>query len=170
MNNQKGGMTLAEGHPSYKTDVDIMFGNGHDKKDFVLRTTKDDIGVWKTKHGVAMAGFKPKGVAPEKWAAQIDNDYWVYGVDATKATDIFAAVKIGMACYKVSAAKLLADIYVKNLNTELENDMGREALIRANQKLYEGMGKAIRYAAKLLGVSGIINLHVFSNKNNYKLP
>ena len=83
---------------------------------------------------------------------------------------IFAAVKIGMACYKIGAAELLSDIYVKNLNTDQENEMGRQALIKANQKLYESVAKAIREAARLLGVSGIINLHVFSNKKNYKIP
>lgn len=170
MNKQKGAMTLAEGHPKHRTDVDIMFRNGKDTKHMVLRTTKDEFAMWKTKHHVAMAGFRPKNVAPQKWAARIDNDYWVFGVDGTKAVDIFAAVKIGMDCYRVSAVHLLSEIYVKNLNADMENDMGREALIRANQKLYEGVGRAIKEAAKLLGVNGIINLHVFSNKKNHKIP
>lgn len=170
MNSHKGAMTLAEGHPDFRTDADIIFNNGRDKKDFILRTTKDDIGVWKTKHSIGMAGFKPTHISPQKWAAQIEKDYWVFNIDATKAQDIVAAVKIGMDCYTASASDLLSDIYVKNLNAEHENDMGRQALVKANQKLYEDVGRAITEAAKLLGVTGMINLHVFSNKKNPKIP
>ena len=66
--------------------------------------------------------------------------------------------------------ELLSNIYNKNLNADQENQMGQKALIMANKNLYESTGKAIREAAKLLGVSGIINLHVFSNKKNPKIP
>ncbi len=71
MNNRKGAMTLAEGHPDFRTDVDIMFRHGKDKKDFVLRTTKDEMGRWKTKHGTGMAGFKVQDISSQKWAAEI---------------------------------------------------------------------------------------------------
>ena len=77
-------MTLAEGHPDFRTDADIMFNNGRDKRKFVLRTTRDDIAIWKNKHHVSLSGFKVKSVSPHKWAALIEKDYWVFGVDATK--------------------------------------------------------------------------------------
>lgn len=170
MTKLKGALTIAEGHPDFVTDADIMFNNGRDKKDFVLRTTRDEIGVWKSKHGVSIAGFKSKGVAPQKWAARIEKDYWVFGIDATKSDDIFAAVKIGMACYNAKASDLISDIYVKNLNIENEQQVGRDVLVKANQNLYEGVCKAITRAAKLLGVHGVVNFYVFSNVKNFKIP
>lgn len=170
MTKLKGALTIAEGHPDFKTDADIVFNNGRDKKDFILRTTCDDIGVWKSKHGVSISAFKAKGVAPQKWAAKIENDYWVFGIDATKADDIFAAVKIGMACYDAKASDLISDIYLKNLNIENDNQIGVDVRIKANQKLYEGVCKAITQAAKLLGVQVIVNFYVFSNIKNFKIP
>lgn len=35
MMSAKGAMTIAEGRPEHKTDVDIIFNNGRDKKEFV---------------------------------------------------------------------------------------------------------------------------------------
>ena len=99
MNSKKGAMTLAEGHPDFKTDADIIFKADREKRDFILRTTKDDIGLWKTKHGVNISGFKAKNIIPPKWSAKIDNEYWVFCIDATKTNDIVAAVKIGMGVY-----------------------------------------------------------------------
>ena len=170
MTKEKGALTIAEGSPAYKTDADIIFNNGKDKKDFVLRTCYDDISVWKSKHGISISGFKDKSVSPQKWAAKIDKDYWGFGVDAQKPDDIFAAVKIGMRCYNVKASDLISDIYVKNLNIENEHQIGRDAIVNVNQKLYEGVCKAIVQAAKLLGVQGILNFHVFSNIKNPKIP
>lgn len=167
---KNGALTIAEGSPAYKTDADIIFNNGRDKKEFVLRTCYDDIGVWKSKHGVSISGFKDKSVSPQKWAAKIDKDYWIFGIDAQKPEDIVAAVKIGMRCYGVKASDLISDIYVKNLNIENEHQIGRDVIVKANKKLYEGACKAIVQAAKLLGVQGILNFHVFSNNKNFKIP
>lgn len=167
---RKSALTLAEGSPSYKTDVNVVFRNERDKKDFVLRTTLDEIGIWRTKHGVAMSGFKVKGISPNKWAAVIEKEYWVFGINCTKAEDIVAAVKIGMQAYNVKAGDLLSSIYIKNLNVEHENQMTPEVRIKENQKLYEGVCGAVIQAAKLLGVQGSIDFHVFSNKKNHKIP
>lgn len=167
---RKSALTLAEGSPSYKTDVNVVFRNERDKKDFVLRTTLDDIGVWRIKHGVAMSGFKVKGISPNKWAAVIEKEYWVFGVNCTKTDDIVAAVKIGMQAYNVKAGDLLSSIYIKNLNVEHENQMSPEVRIKENQKLYEGVCGAVIQAARILGVQGSIDLHVFSNKKNPKIP
>lgn len=170
MSKQNGAMTLAESRPEYKTDADVVFNNGRDVRDFVLRTTMDNISVWKAKHGVSISGFRVKEISPQKWAARIGKDYWVFGVDATKAEDICAAVKIGMKCYSTTAQDLISNIYVRNLNAEHENTLGRDALVRANQKLYESVCKVIVEAARLLGVQGIINFYIFSNSKNYKIP
>lgn len=166
----KGATTFAEGSPDYRTDADVIFNSGRTKRDFVLRTTKDDLAVWKTRHSKGVAGFRPKNVSPQKWAAMIDGEYWVFNIDATKAEDIAAAIKIGTIAYKTDAASLIREIFVKNLNIPDENEMGNQARIRANQKLYMDMSNAIANAAKLLGVKGTINLHVFSNKKNFKIP
>jgi len=166
----KGALTVAEGHPAFITDADIIFNNGRDKKDFVLRTTRDDIGIWKTKHGVSMSPFKTSNGGSQKWVARIDKDYWVFGIDATKADDIFAAVKIGMNCYDARASDLIKDVYVKNLNIENESQIDRTLLVKENKKLYENVCKAILQAAKLLGVQGQLNFFVFSNNKNPKLP
>lgn len=32
---KNGALTIAEGSPAYKTDADIIFNNGRDKKEFV---------------------------------------------------------------------------------------------------------------------------------------
>lgn len=167
---RKPAFTSAEGSPSYKTDVAVVFRSERDKKDFVLRTSLDEIGVWKTKHGVAMSGFKAKAIAPNKWAAVIDKEYWVFGVDCTKAEDIVAAVKIGMKAYKVAASDLLSSIYIKNLNVEHEHQMTPGVRVQQNQKLYEAVCSALVQAAKVLGVNGTLDLHVFSNKKNPKIP
>lgn len=74
-----------------------------------------------------------------------------------------------MSCYNASASDLISDIYVKNLNTENEGNI-RDALVRANQKLYEDVCKAITQAGKLLGVQGTVNFYVFSNNKNFKIP
>lgn len=170
MTELKGALTLAEGNPAFRADADIIFNNGKDKKDFVLRTTFDDIGVWKAKHGVSISPFKAGNVGAQKWIALIEKDYWVFGIDATNANDIFTAVKIGMSFYKAKASDLLSDIYIKNLNIENEQQLLRELLVKANQKLYENVCKAIVQAAKLLGVNGILNFYVFSNNKNFKIP
>lgn len=130
----------------------------------------DDIGLWRTKHGVSQSGFKVKDLSPQKWAARIDKDCWVFGVDCTNPHDIVAAVKIGMKFYEVSASDLISSVYVKNLNTESEASYKGKARIIANQKLYEGVCQAIVKAAKILGVKNAIDFYVFSNKKNPKIP
>lgn len=171
MNSSKGALTIAEGNPKYLTDADIIFGNGRDKREFVLRTTLDDIEVWKVKYQVPISPFKAGGTAPQKWVARIENDYWVFGVDATKADDIFSAVKIGMTCYNAKASDLIRDIYVKNLNIENESHfVNRDLLVKENQKLYQDVCAAIIQAAKLLGVQNTLNFYIFSNNKNFKIP
>lgn len=171
MNKSKGALTIAEGHPDFLTDADIIFNNGRDKKDFVLRTTLDDIEVWKVKHKISISPFKAGSTAPQKWVARIEKDYWVFGIDARKSDDIFAAVKIGMTCYNAKASDLIREIYVKNLNIENESHcVNRELLVEENKKLYQGVCSAIMQAAKLLGVQGALNFYIFSNNKNHKLP
>lgn len=105
-----------------------------------------------------------------KEAAIIDREVWVFGVDATKANDIFTSVKIGMDYSKVSANEILADVYVKNLNAEGEKSMLHQALVDVNKKLYADVCRAIREAAKLLGCSNLLHFWVFSNNANHKIP
>lgn len=170
MNQPKGALTVAEGHPDFITDADIIFNNGRDKKDFVLRTTRDEIGVWKAKHGVPISPSKSNIGGTQKWVARVDKDFWVFGVDATKSNDIVAAVKIGVDCYGARASDIIRDIYVKNLNIENESNCDRNLLVKENKKLYEDVCKSILQAAKILGVQGQLNFYVFSNNKNPKIP
>lgn len=171
MSNKSGAVTLAEGAPRYKVDVNVTFGGEHANKSFVLRTTYDSYPVWKTKHAVSTSPFKLKGVSEQKFAAIINNEAWVYSIDGTKQNDIFHAVKMGMHWYGVSAKTLLENIYVKNLNSELEHQSGAtgSALVEANKELYKSTCQAILGAARLLGVSSSLNFWVFSNKVNPKI-
>lgn len=74
-----------------------------------------------------------------------------------------------MDYFKVSADDILSDVYVKNLNTEGENAMLRQALVDANKKLYTDVCQAIRDAAKLLGCQNVLNFWAFSNNANQKI-
>ncbi len=168
---KKGALALAECRPDYTVDCTLMLFNKRSKKDFIVRSTLDSIGVWKAKHGINISPFSDRVGAITKDAAVIENEIWIFGIDATKADDIFCAVKIGMKFYKANAKDIISDVYVKSLNTEFEeNGMGNQALISANRKLYSGVCTAILNAAKLLGVDGIINFWVLSSNINHKIP
>ena len=170
MDNKKGALALAECRPDYTVDCSLMLYNERSKKDFVVRSTLDSLGVWKAKHNVNLSPFTDSVGAITKEAALIDKDLWVFGIDATKANDIFTSVKIGMKYYKANAKDIIGDVYVKNLNTELENSMGNQALIQANKQLYKGVCGAVMEAAKLLGIQGIVNFWVISSNINHKIP
>lgn len=171
MINKKGALTLAEGSPqnAYKTDTTLLFNSQTAKRSFVLRTCFDSLGVWKVKHNVSVSPFKLKS-SPGKYAAVIEKDLWIFGIDGTNANDIVAAVKEGMVFYDMDASEILSDIYVKNLNAEHENEMAIKALIQANKELYSKTCEAIKAAAKTLGVKGSVNFYVFSNNKNPKIP
>lgn len=167
----KGALSLAECLPAYKVDCTLILNNGRDKKDFVLRTAFDSIGVWKSKNAeVPISAFQGKVNLTIKDAAIIEGDAWVFGVDATKPQDIFAAIKIGMDHYKTKASDIIGDVYVKNLNTENQESFSKHDLIIENKKLYSGVCKAVLEAAKLLGVQGVINFYVISSNINHKIP
>lgn len=167
---RKAAMTLAEGSPQFKVDAGLVFRNERIKNNFILRTTLDSLGTWKTKHNVPASPFKAKQKEATKQAAFIDNEVWVFNINGTLTNDIVAAVKIGMHCYDVKADELLADIYVKNLNVEGEKGMTPPALVLANKKLYAGVCDAILGAAKILGVRGTLNFWILSNIKNPKIP
>ena len=170
MINRQGAMAIAEGSNDYKVDCSLLLNNGSQKKDFVLRTTFDSLSVWKAKHNVPLSPFKGSEGMVTKEAALIDNEIWVFGINATSAEDVVLAVKIGMKYYKVKAKEIIGDVYVKNLNTEHEKGMGDQARVNANKDLYSGVCKALIGAAKLLGVQGEINFWVLSNNKNPKIP
>ncbi len=170
MMSNKGALSLAECRLDYKVDCSLTLNNGRMKKDFVLRTSLDQLSAWKAKHAVSVSAFEGEVGNVTKDAAIIDGEVWVFGINASIANDIFSAVKIGMNHYKVKANDIIGDVYVKNLNAEHESDMGSQALINANKKLYSGVCLALIDAAKLLGVQGIINFWVVSSNINHKIP
>jgi hypothetical protein len=170
MTNKKGAMTIAEGRYDYKTDVSLILNNGRDRKHFVLRTCLETYAIWKSKYSKNASPFERFLEGARKEAAIVDNEVWVFGVDATNANDIVSAVSIAKERFKVSADNILGDVYVKNLNTEGENDMSRQALIDANKTLYTRVCKAILDAAKVLGCSETIQFWVFSSNINWKIP
>lgn len=108
--------------------------------------------------------------AVTKDAAIIENDVWVFGIDATKAPDIFTAVKIGMKYHQAKANDIIGDVYVKNLNSENQSSLSKQDLIIENKKLYSGVCSAVLGAAKLLGVQGLVNFYVISSNINHKIP
>jgi hypothetical protein len=167
----KGALTIAEGDSQYKVDVSLAFGGSRTEKRFVLRTSLDQLGIWKAKYvKTNMSPFDAKLKVIVKEAAIIDKEVWVFGIDATKSQDIVTALEIATRWYKVSADKILSDIYVKNLNAELENTMGDQALVAANKKLYSGICSALIEAAQMLGVKNVLNLWVISSNKNHKIP
>ncbi|HTF98346.1 MAG TPA: hypothetical protein VL995_19560 [Cellvibrio sp.] len=167
----KGALSLAECRPEFKVDCTLILNNGRDKKDFILRTALDSVAVWKSKNTeIPISPFQGKVNLTSKDAAIIENDVWVFGVDATKSQDVFAAVKIGMDYYKAKATDIIGDVYVKNLNTDHQDSLSKHDLIIENKKLYSGVCKAVLEAAKLLGVQGVINFYVISSNINHKIP
>jgi hypothetical protein len=171
MDNLKGALTVAEGGVAYKTDVSLAFGGSKIEKRLVLRTTLDELSVWKAKYVKAnMSPFDAKIKSIVKEAAIIDKEVWVFGVNATNPNDIIIAVEIACRWYKVSPDKLISDVYTKNLNAEHENSMGSQALVTANKKLYSSVSSALVQAARSLGVKGSLNLWVISSVINHKIP
>ena len=169
MTKDRCALTIAEGGPNYKTDVSLVIG-GNIERRYVLRTSYDSLSVWKTKYAKNISPFYPKIKTSIKDAALIDNEIWVFGVNATNVHHIVDAVKIGAQFYQVRADEIMRDIYVKNLNSEKENPMETEALISANMRLYQSSTEAIRKAAKLLGITNEINFYIFSAAKNPKIP
>ncbi|UUA75249.1 hypothetical protein [Cellvibrio sp. QJXJ] len=167
----KGALSLAECKPAFKTDCTLIFNNGRDKKDFILRTSFDSVGVWKAKNpDTPISYFQSTKNLITKEAAIIDGDVWVFSIDATKPQDIVASVKIGMDHYKAKASDIIGDVYVKNLNSDHQKTLSKHDLIIENKKLYSGVCKAVMGAAKLLGVQGVINFYVISSNINHKIP
>lgn len=166
----KGALALAECIPLYAVDCTLMLYSNRAKREFVVRTSLDGIGVWKARNNIPMSPFSDKASGVIKDAAIIEGDLWVFGIDATKTSDVTAAVRIGMKHHSVGAKDIIGDVYVKNLNTELENELGSQALVTANKRLYRDVYTAVVDAARLLGVSGVINFYVISANKNWKIP
>lgn len=167
----KGALSLAECRPEFKVDCTLILNNGRDKKDFILRTALDSVAVWKSKNAeTPISPFQGKVNLTLKDAAIIEGDVWVFGIDAIKPQDVFAAVKIGMDHYRAKATDIIGDVYVKNLNTDYQDTLSKHDLIIENKKLYSGVCKAVLEAAKLLGVQGVINFYVISSNINHKIP
>ncbi|HMY41018.1 MAG TPA: hypothetical protein PK011_16965 [Marinagarivorans sp.] len=178
--NTTAAMSMAEGHPRYAMDVSMVFG-GKTERDRVLRTTFDQLGVWKTKYAdVGISKYEPEKYVTFKEAATIINpatkkeEIWVFGIDSTKADDIVTAVEIATDKYKTPPGDFLRNIYIKNLNAEREHEIrhqgGLQALVNANKKLYTGVSDAIREAARKLRITGELNLWVVSSNVNEKIP
>jgi hypothetical protein len=171
MKDRFGAMSLGESQHRFKTDVGLIFGNQRKERQYVLRTTLHSLSVWKTRNpNVSTYPFKLKSMSIQKEAAIIDREVWVFNIDGTVAQDIVASVKLASQYYNVSPTVIFSEIYAKNLNTDKENDMANQALIRANKKLYSNTCKAITQAAKQLGVSSEINFFIFSRSDNNKIP
>ena len=170
MNESVGAMSIAEGNYEYRVNVNLILDGGQKIKKHVLRTTLDSLSVWKSKYVKNASPFEKVINGVTKDAAIIDKEVWVFNIDATRAEDIVIAVTIAKSYFKVSAKDIIGDVYVKNLNTERENEMEAQAKVRANKKLYSSTSIALSEAAKKLGVSGSINLWVFSNNLNPKIP
>lgn len=166
----KGALALAECIPQYAVDCTLMLHGNRSNREFVIRTTLDGIGVWKARNNIPMSPFNDKTQGVTKDAAIINGEMWIFGINATKATDVSTAVRMGMKHHSVGAKDIIGDVYVKNLNTELENELGTQALVTANKRLYRDVYNAVLDAAKLLGVSGVINFYVISANKNWKIP
>ncbi|QFT54421.1 hypothetical protein [Microbulbifer sp. THAF38] len=162
-------LTVAEAGPNYKVDVSLVIGGSVENK-YVLRTTYDSLSVWKAKYAKNISPFYPKLKTNIKDAAIIDNEIWIFAVDATNELHLIDAVKIGASFYKIRPDEIIRNVYVKNLNSEKENNMEVDALIKANMQLYEKSTEAIKKAARFFGITESINFHVFSAAKNHKLP
>ncbi len=169
-----GATALAEGHPRFKVDVNLIFGSNKQARATVLRTTLDRIEVWKAKYSDISISAREVSINNQvKDAAMIDGELWVFGVDAARAQDIVTAIQIAQSHFKVNASDLLGDVYIKNLNVEREYDiseMGELALVRANKSLYRSTCEALYEAAAKMNIRKGMNLWVFSNNNNPKIP
>lgn len=164
-----GALTIAEGSPKYKTDVSLVIGGSVERK-YVIRTAFDCLSIWKTKYAKNISPFYPRLRTSIKDAAVIDNEVWIFGVDARNYQQIVDSIKIGARYYQVPASEIMRDVYVKNLNAERENEMELEALIRANMRLYQATTVAIKRAAEVLGIRKEINFYIFSAGKNQKIP
>lgn len=167
-----GATALAEGGRKFKVDVDLIFNHlkSTDRK-CILRTVFDELSTWKAKYSeVNISPQEGKFKNQNREYAIIEGEVWVFRIDATKASDIVVAVEIAKNYYKVTAETFLKDIYIKNLNSERENEMSQQALITANKSLYRKTCEAIYEAAKIFSVRGELRLHVFSNNRNPKIP
>lgn len=102
--------------------------------------------------------------------ALIDNDIWVFRVDATKSKDIIDSVIIGAEFFKVKPAYFLSSIYVKNLNAEGERTLDMKTLVELNKDLYRKTMIAIKEACEFFKVTNAINFHIYSVNKNYKIP
>lgn len=170
MNMDNVAMSIAEGDPSYKMDVSLVFGSTV-KRDKVLRTSFDSLEVWSKKYvKVNKSPFERRIDSVTKKAAIIDQEVWVYGIDSTISHHIVSAVKIAAEWFDISPKAFMQNIYAKNLNAEGEHAMSESALIQENKKLYTGVGEAIQEAARMLKVKGNIDFWVMSSNINHKLP
>lgn len=167
--NTKGALTIAEGSPKYKVDVSLVIGGVAERK-HVVRTALDCLSIWKTKYAKSVSPFYPRLKTTIKDAAVIDNEVWIFGVNATNCQHIVDSVKIGAMYFQVPATEIMREVYVKNLNAERENEMEIEALIQANMGLYQSAAETIKKAAALLGVKEEIKFHIFSAGKNEKIP
>jgi hypothetical protein len=171
MDNLKGALTIAEGDIKFKTDVSLAFGGNKIEKQYVLRTSLDQLSVWKAKYvKTAISPFAAHLKTIIKEAAIIDKEVWVFGIDSTKSQDIVTAVQIACNWYKVAPDKFLTDVYIKNLNAERDTLIETQTLVEANKKLYTKVCSALVDAAHFLKVKGALNLWVVSSVINHKIP
>ncbi len=170
MSTSQGAMSIAEGNYDHRADVNLVLNGGQKIKKYILRTTLDSIGVWKAKHPKNASPFADTINGMSKFAAVVDNEVWVFGIDSTNSADIVIAVTIAKRHFNVSAKEFIGEVYVKNLNAERENEMTLEALVSANKTLYSKVCTALVDAARKLGVSGQVNFWVYSNNINQKIP
>lgn len=166
-----GAMTLAEGsnRKLFKTDASIIL-NGTTQRQHVLRTTFDALSVWKAKYAINVSPFYPRLKTTIKEAALIDDDIWVFSVDATNAQNIIDAVTIAANFYKIQPHEILQDIYIKNLNSEGKLEGNLPLLLELNIELYKATAEAIRTACRHFGLREGVTLHVFSHNDNHKIP
>ncbi len=170
MTESKGAMAIAEGNYDYRVNVNLILDGGQRIKKYILRTTLDNLSIWKAKYVKNASPFKEVINGVSKDAAIIDGEVWVFGIDATRSDDIVVAVTIAKNYFNVGAKDIIGDVYVKNLNVECENEMEAQARVLANKNLYSGVSKSLVDAAKKLGINGEINFWVFSNNVNPKIP
>jgi hypothetical protein len=75
MDNLKGALTVAEGDIKFKTDVSLAFGGNRVEKQYVLRTSLDQLSVWKAKYvKTAISPFSANIKTTIKEAAIIDKE------------------------------------------------------------------------------------------------
>ncbi len=167
-------MTVAEGDSEnkFKTDVSVVINNG---KNYVLRTSLESYEKWIVKYGVLIVydislakKFNKKGQAK-----LIDQEVWVFGVDATDSDDIIAAVNIAIAYYSQGGYKLipkdiLGDVFIKNLNAEGEEGMNKLGLIRANKDLYKNLCVALKKSGEHFKLPDL-KVMIFSLDKNPKI-